>query len=119
MGLFFLNICFEPNSVLFYIHAGNQRGIISYNLDLSSGGHIKPTKSLKNRGGEWSFQKYGSRKIFVKFLGSHSLDFCMDCQRLRFSNFCKVVSDYRSHSHILKGKKVSSLQRKTPVSPSR
>ena len=30
------------------------------------------------RGGEWSFQKYGSRKIFVRFLGSRSLDFCAD-----------------------------------------
>ena len=32
----------------------------------------------KCRGGEWSFQKYGSRKIFLKFLGSRSLDFCAD-----------------------------------------
>ena len=102
-----------------YIHARNQRGITSYDLDLRSGGHLKPTKSLKNRGGEWSFKKYGFRKIFVKFLGSQSLDFCVDCQRLRDSNFCKVVSDYRSQSHILKGKKVSGSQRKTPVSPSR
>ena len=39
-------------------------------------------------------------------------------QCLRVSNFCKVVSDYRSQSRILKGKKVSGSQRKTPVSPS-
>ena len=32
----------------------------------------------RTRGGEWSFQKYGSRKIFVKFLGSRSLDFFAD-----------------------------------------
>ena len=30
------------------------------------------------RGGEWPFQKYGSRKIVVKILGSRSLDFCAD-----------------------------------------
>ena len=70
-------------------------------------------------GGEWSFQKYGSRKIFVKFRGSRSLDFCADCQRLGVSNLCKVSSDYRSLSRILKGKKVSGLQRETPVSLSR
>ena len=37
----------------------------------------------------------------------------------RSLKFCKVVSDYRSRSRILKGKKVSGSQRKTPVSPSR
>ena len=68
------------------------------------------------RGGEWSFQKYGSCKIFVKFLASHSLDFCADCQSLGVS---KVITDYRSWSRILKGKKVSGSKRKTPVSPSR
>ena len=41
------------------------------------------------------------------------------CQRLGVSKFCKVVSDYRSRSRILKGVKVSGSQRKTPVSPSR
>ena len=35
----------------------------------------------KDRGGEWFFQKYESRKLFVKFLRSRSLDFCADCQR--------------------------------------
>ena len=46
--------------------------------------------------------------------------FLHGCQRLRVSNFCKVASDYRSHSlAFLKGKKVSGSQRKTPVSPSR
>ena len=44
------------------------------------------------RGGEWSVQKYGSHKIFVKFLRSRSLNFCADCQRLGVSNFCKVVT---------------------------
>ena len=33
---------------------------------------------LSIRGGEWSFQKYGSRKILVTFMGSRSLDFCSD-----------------------------------------
>ena len=69
--------------------------------------------------GEWSFQKCESRKTFVKFLRSRSLDFCVDCQRLGVSNLCKVVSDYRSRSRILKGKKVLGSQRKTPVSLSR
>ena len=32
------------------------------------------------RDGEWSFQKYGSHKIFVKFLRSLSLDFCADAR---------------------------------------
>ena len=45
--------------------------------------------------------------------------FLRGCQRLIVSNFYKVVSDYRSQSCILKGKKVSGSQRKTPVSPSR
>ena len=36
--------------------------------------------------------------------------FCADCQRLRVSNFCKVVSDYRSQSRILKGEKNSGSQ---------
>ena len=57
--------------------------------------------------------------MFVKFLKSRSLDFCANCQRLGVSNFCKVVSGYRSRSRILKGKKVSGSQRKTQVSPSR
>ena len=45
--------------------------------------------------------------------------FLRGCQRLRVSNFRKVVSDFRSQSRSLKGKKVSGSQRKTPVSPSR
>ena len=47
----------------------------------------------RSGGGEWSFQKYGSRKIFLKFLRSRTLDFCAKCQRLGVSNFCKVVSN--------------------------
>ena len=64
------------------------------------------------KGGEWSFQKYGSFKIFVKFLMSRSLDFCADCQSLVVSNFCKVVSDYRSRSRILKGEKSRACKEK-------
>ena len=60
-----------------------------------------------------------SQNQFVKFLRSRSLDFCENCQRFGVSHFCKVVSDYRSQSHILKGKKVSGSQRKTRVSQSR
>ena len=45
--------------------------------------------------------------------------FVVGFQHLGVSNFCKVVSDDRSQSHILKGKKVSGSQRKTPVLPSR
>ena len=49
-------------------------------------GVVYPEQELKDsiinfsnfRGGKWSFQKYVSCNIFVKFLGSHSLDFCMD-----------------------------------------
>ena len=62
-------------------------------------------------------QKDGSHKIFVKFLRSRSLDFCTDCQCLGVSNFCKVVSDYRSRSHILKGKKVLGSKRKVSLLP--
>ena len=65
------------------------------------------------------FKNTGLAKVFVKFLRSHSLDFCADCQGLGVSNCCKVVSDYRYRSRILKGKKVSGSQRKTPVLPSR
>ena len=45
--------------------------------------------------------------------------FLRGCQRLGVSNFCKEASDYRSQSRILKSKKVSGSQRKTPVLPSR
>ena len=41
-----------------------------------------------------------------------STDFCADCQRLGVSNFCKVVSDKRSRSRILKGKKSLGLAKK-------
>ena len=45
-----------------------------------SGESVIPQSHLfiRYRGCEWSFQKYGSRKIFVKFLGSRSHDFCAD-----------------------------------------
>ena len=78
-----------------------------------------PLTRTSARGGECSFQKYGSRNFFVKFLRSSSLDFCANCQRLGVSNFCKVVTDNRSRSRILKGKIVSGSQRKTTFSPSR
>ena len=32
------------------------------------------------RGGEWSFQKDASRKVFVKFLGSRSQNVCADAR---------------------------------------
>ena len=38
--------------------------------------------------------------------------FLCGCQRLGVSTFCKVVSDYRSRSRILKGKKVSGSSKK-------
>ena len=60
-------------------------------------------RSSTKKDGEWSFQKYGSRKICVKFPSSRSLDFCANCQ---------VVSDYRSRSRILKGKKSLGLAKK-------
>ena len=64
-GLSFILKCnydakfFEKNPLLFY------RELLEYFRQLS-------------RGGKWSFQKYGSRKIFVKFLRSRSLNFCAD-----------------------------------------
>ena len=45
------------------------------------------TLDYSTRGGEWSFQKYGSRKIVVKFLRSRSLEFCTDYQRLESLKF--------------------------------
>ena len=43
--------------------------------------------------------------------------FLRGCQRLGVSNFCKVVSDYRSRSRFLKGKKVSDLQGRSEGGP--
>ena len=40
------------------------------------------------------------------------LDFCADCQSLGVSNFCKVVSDYRSRPRILKVKKSRARKEK-------
>ena len=61
------------------------------------------------------FQKYGFRKIFVQFVRSRSLDFCADYQRLGISNFCKVVSDYRSRCRILKSKKSLGLAKENAI----
>ena len=48
------------------------------------------TSVLSNlRGGEWSFLKYGSHKIFVKYLGSRSLGFCADVSISESQSFAR------------------------------
>ena len=61
------------------------------------------------------FKITGLAQFLLDFSGL-SLNFCVDVD-VGVSNFCKVVSDYRSQSNInfLKGKKVSGSQRKMPV----
>jgi len=49
----------------------------------------------KNRGGEWSFKKSGSRKIFAKFQGSRSLVFSADLGSRSLDFFCNAVSESR------------------------
>ena len=44
------------------------------------------------RGGEWSFQKHRFRKIVVKFLGSRSLDFCVDVSILESQIFKRFLA---------------------------
>ena len=52
--------------------------MLSASVGLIFVSHSVVIKFTIMRGGEWSFQKYGSRKIFVKLIGSRSLDFCAD-----------------------------------------
>ena len=54
----------------------------------------------------------GLAKFFCEVSRVSQSRFFGGCQRLRVSNFCKVVSDYGSQSRILKGKKVSVSQKK-------
>ena len=64
------------------------------------------------------FKNTGLAKFGDIFQVSQSR-FLRGCQRLGVSNFCKVVSDYRPRSRILKAEKLSGVQRKTPVTLSR
>ena len=62
-----------------------KRKILYVKFKLSS----EKVERLISRGGEWSFKKYGSRKILVEFHGSRSLVFFRGSEHLAVSIFSR------------------------------